>query len=143
MVRHIKKLAETVTILGNFRIIPCNQYIKTMTEKKQITITEDEFYEKYNPLPNLLRDDAPFGGFMFETFGGFMFETFGPELEFVEEHLNCDTCRRGIWTVIEAEGNFYFLSGFHYVNRFGYLLTEELVDENTEIEVKIDTEIDE
>ena len=105
-----------------------------MTEKKQITITEDEFYEKYNPLPNLLRDDAPFGGFMFETFG--------PELEFVEEHLNCDTCRRGIWTVIEAEGNFYFLSGFHYVNRFGYLLTEELVEVDTEIEVKIDTEID-
>jgi hypothetical protein len=109
-----------------------------MTEKKQITISEDEFYEKYNPIKNHFRDDALDAA----AFDGFMFETYGEEVKFVEDHIDCPVCKRGIWTIIEAEGNLYFVSGFHYVNRVGYLLTEEFVEVDTEIEVKIDNEID-
>jgi hypothetical protein len=105
-----------------------------LKQVKQTTISEDEFYEEFRPLKNPLVDDA--------AFDGCMFETYGEELDYIKEHLDCKFCKRGIWTIIEVEGNFYFLSGFHYVNRFGYLLTEELVEENTEIEVKIDTDID-
>lgn len=104
--------------------------IKTM-EKKFINITEDEFYEKYNPVKNHLVPDA--------AFDGFMFETYGKELEYIQSHKN----KQQIWTIIEVDGNFYFVSGYHFVDRFGYLLTEELVEEGVEIEVKLNTEIDE
>jgi hypothetical protein len=105
-----------------------------MAEKKFVKISEDEFYEEFRPLKNPLVDDA--------AFDGCMFETYGEELKYIEEHLDCKFCKRGIWTVLDVEGKLYFVSGFHFVNRFGYLLTEELVDVDTEIEVKIDTEVD-
>ncbi len=105
-----------------------------MSTLKQITMTEDEFNEKYNPVKNHLNSDA--------AFDGFMFETYGPEVDHIRKlNSNTDTERK-IWTIIEVEGNMYYLSGFHFVNRFGYLVTEELVPEYIEIEVKLDTEID-
>ena len=39
----------------------------------------------------------------------------------------------GLWTVVEAEGNWYITSGFHYVNRLGYVLTS--VKPENEVEV--------
>ena len=41
--------------------------------------------------------------------------------------------RLGLWTVVEAEGNWYITSGFHFVDRLGYILTE--VKPSNEVEV--------
>ena len=96
-------------------------------------MSEDEFYEKYNPLKNHLDSDA--------AFDGCMFETFGEEVEFINKIAE-SLVKGKIWTIIEVEGKFYFLSGWHFINRFGYLVTEEIVPDDEEIEVKLDTEVD-
>lgn len=102
------------------------------------TLTEDEFYEQFNCIKNHFVEDC--------SFDGCMFETYGKEVEFIVaiatgEVENKD--RKQIWTIIESEGKMFFVSGYHYVNRMGYLLTEEQVPENIEYDVELDTEIDE
>jgi hypothetical protein len=104
-------------------------------EKKFIKLTEDEFYEQFTPTINHLVSDA--------AFGGTMYETYGKELEAIKYCNSDDSTKRKVWTIEEVEGKFYFVSGWHYVNRFGYLITEEDVPENTEYEVLLDTEVDE
>lgn len=37
-----------------------------------------------------------------------------------------------LWTVVEADGSLYVQNGPHFVNRFGYLITEEPWTEETE-----------
>lgn len=37
-----------------------------------------------------------------------------------------------LWTIVDADGSLYAVSGLHYVNRIGYLLTEEAWDQETE-----------
>lgn len=37
-----------------------------------------------------------------------------------------------LWTIVDADGSLYALTGLHFVNRLGYLLTEEAWDEETE-----------
>ena len=106
-----------------------------MAETKLVKMTEDEFYEQFNPVKNHIDTNA--------SFDGCMFETFGPELLHVQGRLKDDVMKRTIWTIIEVEGKFYYVSGYHYVNRFGYLITEEFIKEDLEIEVKLDTETDE
>ena len=39
---------------------------------------------------------------------------------------------RHLWTIVEGEGSLYALSGLHYVNRIGYILTEEAWGQETE-----------
>jgi hypothetical protein len=99
--------------------------------------TDTEFYNKYNTEYNqvllkelqakedtgsTLPDDiAPFGGCMYETFG--------EELEYVKAQPN-----KRIWTIVDTDGDdLIILAGFHFVNRLGYLITnEEWSDANEE-----------
>ena len=110
-------------------------------------LTENEFYEQFNCIKNHFYKNPEDCGF-----DGCMFETYGQEVDFINNiqrmQQNCKTeaellSRKQIWTIIEAEGKMYFVSGYHYVNRFGYLLTEEAVPEGIEYEVELDNEIDE
>jgi len=107
-----------------------------MAEKKFTKMTEDEFYKKYHPVKNHLNDNA--------SFDGCMFETYGKEIDYIrkmnyikEMNSNTDTNRK-IWTIVEYEDNIYYLSGYHWVNRLGFLVTEEAVPEDIEIEVILD-----
>lgn len=55
---------------------------------------------------------------------GCMFETYGEELDYI---LSLD--RKLVCTIIEGDdGDLYVTSGFHYVNRIGYLVLEEPLD---------------
>ena len=82
--------------------------------------TEDEFDDRVTLIPNHLNAAA---GWTNASGQGCLFETHGDELEFV---LRQDPQR--IWTLLDDEyGELYLLSGCHYVNRIGYLLTHELV----------------
>ena len=76
------------------------------------------------------------------SFDGCMFETYGEEVKFIEAIATGESPRKQIWTIIEAEGKMFYVSGFHFVNRLGYLLTEESVPENCEYTVELDTEVD-
>lgn len=87
-----------------------------------INLTEDQFYEQFNIRPNHLTNNESFGG---------MYETYGEELDYV---FNLAKTENRVWTIIEGEsGNLYFCSGFHLVNRFGFIITEEEYTEETEV----------
>ena len=88
-------------------------------------ITEDEFYSKYKPIKNPLVDDAPYGGEMFETYGA--------EYEHVMKAHEADPLT--VWTISDCDGELIICSGWSFVNRFGYLITQEPAPENTHIEI--------
>ena len=102
-------------------------------KKNFIKLTEDEFYEKFNPIKNHIDTNA--------AFDGCMFETYGQELDYIKGLID-DGGKASVWTIEEVEGKMYFVSGWHFVNRFGYLVTNEPVSENDEYEVCLDTEPD-
>jgi len=82
-----------------------------MTEK---FISEDDFYATYKPLTN------PFNANV--SWNGCMLETYGREHEHVLEMLKKEP--RKVWTVLECDGSLIVTSGYHHVNRMGYILTE-------------------
>ena len=69
-----------------------------------------------------------------------MFETYGEELEFVVSMAK----EKRVITILEGEdderGNCveYYTSGYHFVNRMGYLITKEPIKEEFETKVVID-----
>jgi hypothetical protein len=76
--------------------------------------------------------------------GGKMYETYGEELAFVQEMAT----KNRVLTIIEADEDetnddgeetsvWYVISGFHYVNRIGYLITEQSIGDD-QFEVKLD-----
>lgn len=82
--------------------------IKTIVN--EIT-TEEEFYELLKPIKNHIDDNA--------SLDGNMFETFGEELDFVRQQENSH-----VWTYCEEDNTLFISSGYHHVNRLGYLVTE-------------------
>lgn len=79
-------------------------------------MTYEEFLDKFKPIKNHLQEDT--------SFDGIMFETYGEELEFVTAQPH-----QKIWTILEGEGEtdeteFYIAEGYHFVNRWGYIVTE-------------------
>jgi len=100
-------------------------------------LTENQFNQIYwgELLTNHIDTNA--------SFNGKMFETFGKELEFVR-----DMDKQGrVITIIEGDEDTindsgepcpstYYVTGYHYVNRIGYLITKTPITE--EFEVKLD-----
>ena len=122
--------------------------------QKILTISEDEFYEKYKPIDNPFDPNA--------NWDGKMLEAFGDELQHCFELAKKEN---RVWTIIECDevneqdvtGDveydqddakndvedddyqppcLYIISGFHYVNRQGFFITKEPYEQ--EIEVKIE-----
>ena len=81
------------------------------TDNKKMTI--DDFEKKYTLVKNHLDEHA--------SFDGCMFETHGEELEYVLEQVKGNK----VWTVIDCSGWYGITAGYHWVNRLGYLITEE------------------
>ena len=99
-------------------------------EKKLVTLTEDEFYKKFTPIKNHINNDA--------TFDGCFFDTFDEEGEYINKMRKTNPNK--VWTITESDGIMSIESGYCFVNRLGYLITEEEVDENTEIVVELDVD---
>lgn len=88
----------------------------------------DTWFEKYQPIKNTFRSAEA-------SFDGTLFETFGKELEHVRL---ADPSK--VWTLIDAEGSTIIESGFHYVNRIGYFITERAVRvEDRPVVIEVDT----
>ena len=95
-----------------------------------LEITEDEFDTQYPLVINHLNPNASW------TFGdgpGCLFETYGQELAFVRSQYP-----RTIWTLVDGDdGSQFLLSGFHIVNRIGYLVSTVPFPEDADILVPI------
>lgn len=102
-----------------------------------IRLTEDQFDEQFPLVTNHLNSNASW------SFGdgdgeGCLFETYGEELEFIRRQ---DPNR--VWTFVDGDdGDLYVISGYHYVNRIGYLLSRDPIPDNTLIEVHIPMDSD-
>lgn len=100
-----------------------------------IDMTEDEFDAAYELLPNHLNLQASWAS---GEGAGCLFETYGEELQFVRLQDP-----QTIWTVLDGEdGNLCVVSGYHFVNRIGYLISTTIVPEGHCIQVTIPTSSD-
>ena len=89
-------------------------------------ITEDDFYRLYKPVKNPFVKNGPWDGCMLETYG--------LELAHVREVMAENPNK--VWTVLDCDGALILSSGYHHVNRMGYLITEVPVDEGVDITVE-------
>ena len=98
-------------------------------------LTEEQFYNQFELVPNHIDDNA--------SFDGNMFETFDDELIFVRQMAE----QNRVITIIEGDEevenefgeptlDMFYVSGMHLVNRIGYLVTKEPITE--EFEVKLE-----
>lgn len=96
---------------------------------KFIEMTEEEWFETYKPIPNHLDENASFN----DGEHGYMFETYGDEVEFVKAQ---DENR--IWMYGDGDdGGSYIWSGWGFVNRLGYFITEVPCPDGLTIQVQV------
>ena len=90
-----------------------------------IEMTEEEWFETYKPIKNHLETTS--------SFDGHMFETYGSEVEFVKSQ---DTDK--IWMLGDGDdGGMYIWSGWGFVNRIGYFITEVPCPINTDVQIMV------
>jgi len=90
-----------------------------------IDLNEDAFVALFKPQPNHLNSDA-----------GWRFETFGPEAEHIRRQRE-----RTVWTLVDAEGEFHWVSGCHLVNRLGYAVCAVPVPDGVAVQVRLHDDI--
>jgi len=94
-----------------------------------IELTEEEWFETFQPLPNRIDPDASFN----DGEQGYMFETYGAELDVVKAH---DPNR--IWTYCDNDnGGTSIFQGMRIVNRIGYFITALPFDGSKDYQIKI------
>lgn len=81
-----------------------------MTEKM---ISWEQFESEYKPQQNHITKR--------EEFNGWLFETYGDDLEYIKTVAKESPER--VWTIVGPDV-LSVINGFHYVNRFGYIITE-------------------
>lgn len=98
-------------------------------------LTEEQFDNQFELVPNTLDKNA--------SFNGCLHETFGDELIIVQQMAKEDRVITIIEGDEEVENEFgeptldmFYVSGMHHVNRIGYLITKEPITE--EFEVKLE-----
>jgi len=96
-----------------------------LAEPKYVSLTWKEFEEQFKPIKNHFCNDPD----------SLLFETYGEELDFVRAQ-NPNT----IWTYADGDYCSYVSSGYHFVNRIGYHITEVPFDPDTDYEIIISTE---
>ncbi len=90
-----------------------------------IELTFDEWCDIYKPINNHIDTNA--------SFDGAMFETYGDEVEFVKSQSP-----ENIWMYGDGDdGAAYLWSGWGFVNRIGYFITEVPCPPDTTIQVLV------
>jgi hypothetical protein len=101
-----------------------------------IELTEDELDQRFTFVPNHLNTTA---GWVYGGNRGCLFETYGDELAFVQRQD-----KQHVWTVVDSEhGDMYILSGFHQINRVGYLISQHARPDNVAIQIRLLMQSDE
>tara|TARA_R110000751_G_scaffold27439_2_gene72568 strand:+ start:237 stop:557 length:321 start_codon:yes stop_codon:yes gene_type:complete len=88
----------------------------------------DKFYDKYKPIYNHIENPEYQEG---QTEGNeigspMYFETYGKDLEYVKKQ-NPNL----IWTIVEGDEGMYITQGFHWVNRWMYLIASKPYEDGT------------
>ena len=95
-----------------------------------IEMSFEEWETTYKPISNHLDENASFQN---EQGEGIMFETYGVEVDFVKS-VNPNR----IWMYGSGDdGGTYIWSGWGFVNRLGYFITEVPFPDNTIIQVLV------
>lgn len=90
-----------------------------------IEMSFDEWCEEYKPIKNHIDTNA--------SFDGYMFETYGDEVEFVKSQSP-----KNIWMYGDGDdGGSYIWSGWGFVNRIGYFITDKPFLDNVTIQVLV------
>ena len=91
------------------------------------TLTEQQFDNQYELVQNHLRENA--------SYNGELFETFGDEFEFVREMAK----QNRVITILDGDdGDIFYTSGMHFVNRIGYLVATKPLTQEFEVKLDID-----
>ena len=97
-----------------------------------IELTEQEWFDTFKPLPNLIDPNASFN----DGDQGYMFETYGAELDVVKAH---DPNR--IWTYCDGDDNgTYIFQGMRIVNRIGYFITSVPFNADKDYQIQVSSE---
>lgn len=88
-----------------------------------LIIDYDNFCEVFELKTNHIDDNA--------SYDGCMFETHGKELEYVKDHA-----REYIWTIQDGDTMPIISSGYHVVNRIGYLISKTPIPDDFQFEVQ-------
>lgn len=100
-----------------------------------IEMTEDEFEKRFELVTNHI---DPSAGWAYGDSNGCLFETYGEEFAFVKQ-----ADPRQVWTLTDGEGDsMYLISGVHFVNRVGYLISRNLIPNDTIVIVTLETQPD-
>lgn len=79
-------------------------------------LSDDVFFEKYTCVENPYTE----GG----SFNNCMFETYGEEYQLVVKQVGLYPA--SVWTIIDNNDGWYgIVAGYHWINRQGYLITEQ------------------
>ena len=90
-----------------------------------IELTFEEADEQFRFIPNNYDE--------YSSFDGLMFETYGDEVEFVKSQSPDK-----IWMYGDGDdGGLYIWSGWGFVNRIGYFVSEKPVPANTIIQIQV------
>jgi hypothetical protein len=101
-----------------------------------IELSEDQFDELFPLVQDHLN---PTSSWAFGDDPGCLFETYGEELEFVKRQDPLT-----VWTLVDGDdGDLYVISGPHFVNRIGYLVSTVPVAEGVTMQVHIEMDRDE
>lgn len=94
-----------------------------------VQLTEDDWFDKFKPLPNHLDPNASFN----DGDHGYMFETYGKELEFVKAQEP-----NKIWTYCDGDdGGTYIFEGYRMVDRIGYFVTTLPYNETQSYQIQV------
>jgi hypothetical protein len=93
-----------------------------------VILQEDRFWEQFRPLKNVLGKD--------HGWNSCFYETYGPEKAYILKMQ--EIVPRRIWTILECDDSFVLVSGYHYVNAFGYLIADVAVEDGIDYEVRLD-----
>jgi hypothetical protein len=95
-----------------------------------IELTEEDFDAQYPLVPNHINPSA---GWNYADTGGCLFETSGHEFDFVRRYDP-----RKVWTLVDGDdGDMYLISGLHFVNRVGYLLSRDAIPADATVQVRL------
>ena len=117
--RHLTALMDTLSgdgDLSGYNDMTVEEWsVKVAAHEIKTRITYEEFEEKYVPIKNHLDDNA--------SYDGVMYETFGDEVQYVLSLANDEYHKTRVWTVIGDCNSTVVISGYHLVNRLGYIIT--------------------
>lgn len=138
LVRQYWKEIAAMTDILDFMAMPAKDRVSiiekayekigfALTMPERICLDENHVYDEtllVDWFGIACRMDNPDGDFM----SGRMFETYGHDHTYVLSVNAKDPGR--VWTWVDCDGELIVVSGYHYVNRIGYFISEKALPDN-------------